>query len=188
MATKSPETKKIFEPDSTEELLRGWLLHSHKGRQRHDRAARRLDRERLWLGAIAAGFAAVVGASVFTILEKESSDSLKVIIAAISILSAILSGLSTFLNLSERAEKHRSAGVRYKAMIRELERRLSAGTGSSTIAPSLLEEIQKRLDELEENAPIVPEKIFLLVDKDWNTHRVETITKAADFYNPNNQA
>ena len=186
MDTNSPKTKKIFEPGDTEELLRGWLFHSHKGRQRHDRAARRLDRERLWLGAFATVFAAVVGASVFTTLEKEASDGFKVIIATISIASAILSGLSAFLNLAERAEKHRSAGVRYKAMIRELELRLSEMAGTVPVPPSVLE-IQNRLDELEDNAPIVPERIFELVDEDWNTGRVETITKAADFYKPNGQ-
>lgn len=183
MTTETKETKKLFEPSSTEELLRGWLLHSHKGRQRHDRAARPLDGERLWLGAIATVFSAVVGTSVFAAFKEGSLDELKVIIATISILSAILTGLSTFLNLSERSEKHRSAGVRYKAVIRELERRLE-GIGNSTIKSSVLDEIQKRLDELEENSPIVPERIFLLVDNDWNTRGVEIIKKATDFYKP----
>lgn len=72
-------------------------------------------------------------------------------------------------------------------MIRELERRLSEGISNSTTTPSVLDDIQKRLDELEENAPIVPEQIFLLVDKVLNLHRVEKISKASDLYNPNNQ-
>lgn len=187
MTESSSQTKKIFEPDSAEELLRGWLLHSHKGRQRHDRAARRLDRARVWLGATATAFAVIVSTSVFAALEKDSSGIWKIILPVISILSAILSGLSTFLNLAERADKHRSAGVQYKVMIRELERRLSEGVSNSTITSSVLDEIQKRLDELEENAPIVPEQIFLLVDKDWNLHRVEKISKADNLYNPDNQ-
>ena len=187
MTESSSQTKKIFEPDSAEELLRGWLLHSHKGRQRHDRAARRLDRARVWLGATATAFAVIVSTSIFAALEKDSSGVWKITLPVISLLSAILSGLSTFLNLAERSDKHRSAGVQYKAMIRELERRLSEGISNSTITPSVLDEIQKRLDELEESAPIVPEQIFLLVDKDWNLHRVEKISKAGDLYNPNNQ-
>lgn len=187
MTESSSQTKKIFEPDSPEELLRGWLLHSHKGRQRHDRAARRLDRARVSLGATATAFAVIVSTSIFAALEKDSSGVWKIMLPVISLLSAILSGLSTFLNLAERADKHRSAGVQYKAMIRELERRLSEGISNSTITPSVLDEIQKRLDELEESAPIVPEQIFLLVDKDWNLHRVEKISKAGDLYNPNNQ-
>jgi hypothetical protein len=179
----SSQTKKIFEPESAEELLRGWLLHSHKGRQRHDRAARRLDTARVWLGAAATAFAVAVSTSVFADLGKSLPGSWKPILFVISILSAILSGLSTFLNLAERADKHRSAGVRYKAMIRELERRLSEEAGNSIITPPLLDEIQKRLDELEESAPIVPEQIFLFVDKEWDLHGVKKITKADDLYN-----
>lgn len=183
----SSQTKKIFEPESAEELLRGWLLHSHKGRQRHDRAARRLDTARFWLGAAATAFAVVVSTSVFADLRKCLPGSwqpvLSVIIPVTSMLSAILTGLSTFLNLAERADKHRSAGVRYKAMIRELERRLSEEADNSIIASPLLDETQKRLDELEESAPIVPEQIFLFVDKEWDLHGVRTITKADDLYN-----
>jgi hypothetical protein len=187
MTETCSETKKIFEPNSPEELLRGWLLHSHKGRERHDKAARRLDSARVWLGAIATAFAVVVSTSVFVTLEKDSSGIWKAILPIISVLSAILSGLSAFLNLAERADKHRSAGVRYKALIRELERRLSEETDSSATTPSILDEIQKRLDELEESTPIVPEQISLLVDKNWNSHGVEKITKADGLYSAKNQ-
>ena len=93
----SSQTKKIFEPESAEELLRGWLLHSHKGRQRHDRAARRLDTARFWLGAAATAFAVAVSTSVFADLGKSLPGSWKPILFVISILSAILSGLGTFL-------------------------------------------------------------------------------------------
>ena len=188
MTTSATEAKKIFEPNNLQELLRGWLQHSYKGRQRHDRAARRLDRERLWLGASAAGLAALVGTSVFAALEKEAPLYWKVLLAMIGILSAVLSGLSTFLNLPERAEKHRTAGVRYKAMIRELERIISGEVNPALITAAAVTELQKRLDDLEENAPIVPERIYVLVDKDWNSHGVEVITKANDFYQPGIQA
>ena len=70
MTENSSEPIKIFEPDSPEELLRGWLRHSHKGRQRHDMAAQQLDRVRIFLGATATAFAVVVGTSVFAALEK----------------------------------------------------------------------------------------------------------------------
>jgi hypothetical protein len=186
MPEKPSKIKKIFKPDNTEELLLGWLIHSRKGRQRHEIAARVLDGRRIWLGAIATIFAGVAGTSVFTDLGKESSDW-KIPIALFTIAAPVLGGLSTVLNLGERVEKHRSHGAKYKVMIRELERRFSDGIGNSAMTPSVLDEIQKRLDELEETAPIVPERIFLLVDKDWNLHQVETITKASNFYNPQYQ-
>jgi len=101
----------VFEPLEIPELIRGWLLHLHKGRDRQDLAARRYDRIRTWMGALATGFSAVVGTTVFAALEKDvspPSPSIKAAVALISILAAILTGINSFLNLSERTEKHRS--------------------------------------------------------------------------------
>src|SRR6202035_696654 len=107
--------------------------HAHKGRQRHDRAARRCARRMLWIGGSSAVLSALVGTSVFVALEKQTSHaSIAVGIGLLSILSAILASLSTFLNLSERAEKHRTAGVSYKEVVRELERILSASVDGLT--------------------------------------------------------
>jgi hypothetical protein len=185
-----PDGKRVFEPGDTGEVLLGWLLHAHKGRQRHDLAARRCDRARLWLGGPAAVLSAIVGTSVFAALGKEVSNPIfKVGIAAISITSAILTALATFLNLSERAEKHRSAGVRYKEVIRDLERILSEGMNNldqPPSDPSVAAGIQKRLDELEESAPIVAERIYDRVESEWNERGVAFINKAADLYKGTN--
>lgn len=34
--------KKLFEPQDSRELLKGWLIHANKGREKHERAARHL--------------------------------------------------------------------------------------------------------------------------------------------------
>ena len=96
--------------------------------------------------------------------------------------AAILTGLNTFLNLSEKAEKQRSAGVRYKEVIRELERILSEGASAQAQSDSLTERIQKRLDELEESAPIVPQGIYSRVEDEWKTRGVKLTGNAADLY------
>jgi hypothetical protein len=179
------DPKKIFEPADIGQMFLGWLLHAYKGRHRHDLAARRCDYTRLWLGSPAAVFSAIVGTSVFAALGNEAPSGIKykLAVAAISIVSAILTGLSTFLNLSERAEKHRSAGVRYKEVIRELERVLAVGlTGLTQADPSLVVGIQKRLDDLEDSAPIVPERIYDRVEREWHKHGAAFIEKAAEIY------
>jgi hypothetical protein len=190
MTTSSLEidTQKMFEPDNVEQLLRGWLLHAHKGRHRHDRAARRCDRERLWVGGIAAALSGVVGTSVFAALGTDTSVNAKLAVAMISIVSAILTGLNGFLNLSERTERHRAAGVRYKTVIRELERLLSATDDlvSKTDPPIL--DVQKRLDDLEETAPVVPERIFDQVEDEWKRRGAEFVGKAADLYHSKAEA
>jgi len=63
-------TTPIFEPDNPNELLRGWLLHAHKGRDRHDLAARRSDHQRYLIGIPATITAAIVGTSTFAALQK----------------------------------------------------------------------------------------------------------------------
>lgn len=185
MALGSPKPKKILEPQNTEELLRAWLIHSHKGRQRQDRAARRLDRWRILLGASAAILSAAVGTSVFAaLLKEETSLGIKLAIAGVSVLAAVLTGLGTFLDLGERANTHKASGVRYKSMIRELEVKLTGGTEKPKIEDSEIENIRKRLDELEANSPIMPERIYLIIDKEWNDRGLEIINKAVDFYKP----
>ena len=177
------EPEKIFEPENVEELLKGWLIHAHKGRRRHDLSARRCTTIRLWVGGIAASVSAVVGTSVFIALQKQAPNlTFTVIVAVFSIIAAVLTSLTTFLNLSERAEKHRSAGVGYKKVIRELERTLSVPVANlANSDPSVLA-IEKRLDDLEEGAPVVPERIYDRVENEWDKRRVCIIKKADDLY------
>ena len=130
MSGNSFHPKKIFEPDSADELLRGWLLHAHRGRDRHDLAARSCDRNRILLGGLASILSAVVGTSIFATLGNKPPNSwIAILVGTVGILTAILTSLSTFLNLSEQAEKHRSAGVRHKKIIWEIERILSEKSG-----------------------------------------------------------
>ncbi|PYV55582.1 MAG: hypothetical protein DMG98_15165 [Acidobacteria bacterium] len=177
--------KLIFEPENVDQLLQGWLLHVHKGRDRHDLAARRCDRIRWWLGGSAAVLSAIVGTTIFAAVEKHldnSSLTLKVLIISVGILAAILTGLSTFLNLAERTEKHRSAGVQYKKMVWELERILSQSAAQMTRDDPALTKIQQQLDDLEERAPVVPEKLYAQVEDDWKNRGVKFVPKASDLY------
>ena len=87
------QPKKLFEPANREELLRGWLLHAHKGRDRHDLAARRNDTLRYWLGVPTVILSAVVGTSVFASLGAQVDTSLKIVIGLVSITSAVLASL-----------------------------------------------------------------------------------------------
>lgn len=90
----------IFEPDDPNELLRGWLLHAHKGRDRHDLAARRCDRQRYLLGIPATIASAVVGTSTFAALQQSPGLVVQVSIGALAINAAILITLCDPLRLA----------------------------------------------------------------------------------------
>jgi hypothetical protein len=158
------QPKKIFEPANREELLRGWLLHAHKGRDRHDLAARRNDTYRYWLGVPNFILSAVVGTSVFASLNTQVDTSLKIVLGLVSIISAILASLQTFYNFAGLAESHRVAGVKYKAIIRELEQILTQPLKQLPEKADYLNDLRKRLDDLELEAPVVPEGIYRRVE------------------------
>ena len=107
--------KLIFEPENVDQLLQGWLLHVHKGRDRHDLAARRCDRIRWWLGGSAAVLSAIVGTTIFAAVEKHldnSSLTLKVLIISVGILAAILILLRVFYRAADLRPRHwRHAGA-----------------------------------------------------------------------------
>ncbi len=155
----------IFEPDNPNELLRGWLLHAHKGRDRHDLAARRCDQQRYLLGIPATIISAIVGTSVFAAIQQTSSSAFtQFLIGSLAIIAAILAGLQSFLDLGARAERHRIAGVKYKAVIRRLEQ-LGIGTITSMgLDAPVLTEVRQSLDALEEEMPVVSPGIYDLVE------------------------
>ena len=153
-------TTPIFEPDNTNELLRGWLLHAHKGRDRHDVAARRCDRQRYLIGIPATVAAAVVGTSTFAALQGSPTRVVQVLVGVLAIVSAILSSLQSFLDLGARAERHRIASVKYKTVIRRMEQ-MGIGTIQDLALDSpVLDELRQTLDALEEEMPVVAPSVY----------------------------
>jgi hypothetical protein len=149
----------VFEPDDSNELLRGWLLHAHKGRDRQDLAARRCDQRRYLLGIPASIIAAIVGTATFAALQKSPDRNIQLLVGVLAIVAAILTSLQSFLDLGARAERHRMAGVRYKAVIRQLEQQGIGTLGRPMDAP-MLNELRQRLDVLEEEMPVIPPRIY----------------------------
>jgi hypothetical protein len=181
--TSDSAARKIPTPVSVDETLLFWLLHAHKGRLRHDFAARQYEKYRFRLGMAATVCATLAGASMLGELAEQTSVGwIKWATGGVGILAGFLTGLNTFLKHSEHVEKHRSTGVRYKAAIREFERRI--GLGSSAIAPADVENLKKQLDDLEAGAPVVSERIYDDVEKEWNKHGIQYVPRAADLYPP----
>ena len=165
----SIQPKKIFEPSNHEELLRGWLLHAHKGRDRHDLAARRNETYRYWLGVPTIVFSAAVATSVFASLEAQVAPAFKIALGLVSIAAAVLASLQTFYNFPSRAESHRLAGVKYKAVIRELEQTLTRPLEALPANAEAFDDLRRRLDDLELEAPVVPEKIYRDVEARYSS-------------------
>lgn len=152
--------KKIFEPVTKEETITGWIIHAHKGRDRHDEAARTYTSYRYWLGAPTVALSAIVGTSLFVSLQASVNAPGKILLGLVSIVSSVMAGLQASLNFAERAEKHRATGVKYKAMIRELEQFAVESRTHPETADDSLKSIRERLDALELAAPVISPRFF----------------------------
>ena len=168
-----PGEARLLEPSDEEELLRGWLVHAHKARDRHEAAARRFESRRAWFGGLAIAASALATSSVIASIaaapspEQTGSGSgslqLAVIAALITLVGGVLAALQTFLDYAGRSARHHVAGVKYKAIIRELEQILTGSlNGAIGDEPSLVDDLRERLNALEESSPVV-------AGKDWNT-------------------
>ena len=162
------QPKKLFEPANREELLRGWLLHAHKCRDRRELAARHNDTYRYWLGVPTIIFVTVVGSSVFASLDAQVDISLKIILGMVSITSAVLASFQTFHNFAGRAEIHRVTAIKYKAIVRELEQLLAGSARQLPEKSDFLNDLRQRLDDLELEAPVVADSIYRLVEERYN--------------------
>lgn len=158
-----PEEKRVFTPHAINELLTGWLIHSHKARDRHDEASRRYAKGQFALGIPSLIVSTVVGTSVFAALSSKEVPALWV--ALLSIVAAVLAALQTFMDFGGRSDKHRNAAVKYKSSIRLLEEAIVELRQGKELTKDEIDAMRTLIDGLEEGAPVVMPKIHDNVEK-----------------------
>jgi hypothetical protein len=151
--------------DAVDPLLRDWRAKAWENQVSHHDAAQSYAHRHRWLGIPAVAFSAIVGTTVFAAFQKEvaggkSQPIIIFIIVSVSILSAILTGMQTFLRLSELSEHHRAAGAEYSSVRRLIDEILCLPAQSRGPCKDFLDQIRKRLDDLAKTAPNVPHKIW----------------------------
>jgi len=162
--------EKIFAPQKSRQLIQGWLIHARKSWKKQEEAARRLESQYRRVGFASIILSAVVGASLFASLETVYEPWGRIVAGIVSIAASVLASLLTFNRYEERTEKHRSAGVSYKAALRKLEK-MHAVPDSSKIEQERLSRIEEEFAELEKLAPVVPEDINSTVETQYQIYR-----------------
>jgi hypothetical protein len=143
-------------PNQTD-LLLIWLKRVRENQHAHYRAEILYDKLHLLIGIPAAGLATIVGTGVFATLNSAVDIKLKILTGCVSLTAAILSGLQTFLRLSDRAERHRRSGKQYASIRRQIEDCLCSGN------PTEYQDVKKiraRYDAISGQAPYVPNQIW----------------------------
>ena len=94
---------------------------------------------------------------MFASLGKQVEPWLQIMVGSMSVLSAVLAALQTFLRDSDRASSHRLTAARYAALVREIDTALAL---VGAIAPDTVERVRRKMDKLAEDAPEMPEHLW----------------------------
>lgn len=143
--------------DNTQTLIEEWYKRVSVTQVAHYHSSDYFGKMKYRLGVPAIAFATFAGTTVFATLQQQSNIYLQVAIGLASVAAAVLVGLQTFMDYSERAEKHRVAGAKYGAIGRHLE---SMRSQPDTITNEALDRIRERLDWLAEESPNNSLKIY----------------------------
>ena len=155
-------------------ILLHWIVNVKRRRKEHilsDQLYSKLD---FWWGTISALFAASVGTSIFATMSLNPAWYWKLAVGLVSFLSAIIMVLHTYYKFGEKAEKHRSAGMRYSSIKREIEESMfKIEDLSKEEANELLSRIRTKIDIIHEGAPQSPKRIFEKVYKEWPERQID---------------
>lgn len=133
--------KAIFFPNEREEQIKGWLLHCHKSRDRHDMTARWLDRRQWKVAVLGAVFSALAGVTLASGVAANAGAALGVqqfefwfgaVIGVFALVASFLTVLQKEARYGERSEIHQRKAEAYKSLIWDIEQKLPrlAETGS----------------------------------------------------------
>lgn len=160
-----------------EKLITGWFERARDNQLVHDKCGTRLSRWYYWLGVPIIILTTGVAAAIFYWLGRpDLNDSIKPAIGIASGAAALLACSQTFLRLSQRADQHRLASDRYRAVRRSLEMLKTFWPNDPVELRNALTDVQKQMDRLAETSPSVPAR--------WKKDRNGTENRERVFYLP----
>ena len=145
-----------------------WIFRVRRMQFAHYLAARRYSKYRLWLGCTVILLGAVVGIGTTAIASMEISNELwvKVVMGTLSVISAVVAGIQTFLNYPELSEKNRVAGAKFANLKHKLELLVSRQSLTSKQLLDELAKIEKQWAKLRSTSPNLPLRVWDLIEKE----------------------
>lgn len=141
-------------------LLEQWHMGLRTAHKAHQQAAVRFERNGRWLGAATVIASTIVGTSLFADASSSLDIGWKIGAGILSLVAAILSAIQGTLKFSELATLHRSAAQHYGPLRREVEEMLAAAGAGGELSPTKISDLRKRWDEIDADAPSVPQKLY----------------------------
>ena len=130
------------------------ICHAH-----YDSAVRH-SRRNYQLGLPVVVLSAIVGTTVFATLNENPETWARIIVGMLSLTTVVMASLQTFLKFSERAEKHKEAGARFGALLKEVEQYIALPPKDDAELKNWCDSLRARWDKLSLESPTVPKDIW----------------------------
>lgn len=145
----------------------------------HYRAAEVAEKWNRMVGVPNTVISAIVATSIFATLSENVDIRLRIATGFVAIAAAILAALQAFLNLADRAEKHKLAGAKYGGVRRQIDlfelSTLDVGSDDRQAALERLGEITEALNSLATESPTLNSKLYDEAKREFDTnHNIES--------------
>jgi hypothetical protein len=169
------------------DLLKRWMFRAYRMQMAHYKCARACETWHRRLGIPAIVLGAITSTAVFASLSDTATAQvptwlkpwLPLAVGLISVISAVLSALQTFLRDAELAEKHRAAGALFAHLKHEMELLAIAADNAAPAIAESLKSIEGRWEKLREHSPNIPAR-------EWKeiATEIQDNAPAWDYTNP----
>ena len=143
---------------SADGLLGDWLRRVHMLENCHYETSSHYKMITYLIGVPATILSAFAGTSVFVSLTSSVGMTFKVVVGAVSVLVAVLTGLQTFLRSDQLSERHLVAGRQYGVLRQEIEQTIFLNRQDPK--PEYVTSIRKRMEAQTKESLEVPRRIF----------------------------
>jgi hypothetical protein len=130
--------------------------------------ATRLGKYNIWFGVPVVALSTLVGTSVFATLQENVQTSLRILVGFVSVLTAVLASLQTFLRFQERGEKHRAAAEHWSQIRRETKQMLALHPdylAERTDPKTYLDTLREKMDRVSAQSPEIGAREWTLAYK-----------------------
>jgi hypothetical protein len=151
-------------------LATDWFRRCRESQRVHYEYGSSLEKRNYWLGVPTIILSTAVGTAVFASIESSTASAKYGLwCGLVSMTAAILAALQTFLNLPDRAAKHKAAGARYGAIRRRLEVLKTIPPATADEMRVELAEIKDQMDCLAAEAPGIPSSVKQRIDREMKS-------------------
>ena len=146
--------------ETFDSLSARWYLRVQRHQLAHRFAAKGYEKYHVIIGVPAVVASTVVGGFLFSTSDTKPDDWVKLLIGLLSLVSAVLAALQTFLRFDELSLHHKIADAGFGLVRHKIEAQRIASNQSSKWQDQFLANLIAQIEDLSARSPTIPERFW----------------------------